>query len=141
MLRAERRFVPGKRDPRQVETLRSPPAGDQRKGQLAALAMGLRMVGTKALNRSCQQILTGEDCLCSFVLGVQRRLEGLAIDDPQRNQVFADPSAEAFLARQGELDVLFSSEALRDQKFTEKHKRHSRPINVMLSHGDNSDGE
>jgi hypothetical protein len=141
VLRAERRFVRGERDPRQFEALRSPPAGDQRKGQLAALAMGVRVVGTKAPDGSCQQILAGEDRLCPIVLGAQRGLERLAADNSQRNQIFADPSAEALLARQGKLYVLFSNEALRDQKFTEKHRRHSRPINATLSHSDNSDGK
>lgn len=121
MLGAERRFMTGERDPRQVEGFRSPPAKDQCKSQLAAPAIGLRVTETKALDRSGQQILAGEDRLGSLVLGIQRGLEGFAIDDTQRDQVFADPSAEAFLARQGILDVLFPSQTLRDQKFTEKH--------------------
>jgi hypothetical protein len=50
MLGAKCLFVPVERDPRQFEALRGPPAGDQRKGQLAAPAMSLRVVVAKPLD-------------------------------------------------------------------------------------------
>jgi hypothetical protein len=112
VLGAEGLLVAGQRAPRQCEALGGAPAGDQREGQLATLAVRLRMVVAKAARRALQQILARQDRLRPFVLAVQRGLERLPVDDPQRDQVLADPSAEPFLARQGNLDVLFASQAL-----------------------------
>jgi len=121
VLRTELRFVPGKRNPGHFETLRGAPAGDQGKGQLTAPAMGLAVIVAEARLGSRQQILAGQDRFRPVVLVAQRYFEGLAVDDSQRDKVLADPPAEPFLARQGNLDVSFAHQTLRDQKFTEKH--------------------
>lgn len=126
MLGAERLLMAGERGLRQSQRLGGPSAGDQREGQLAALAVRLRVIGAKTARRALQQILTGQDRLRSLVLVIQRSLERLSVDDSELDQVFANSAAKPFLARQGKFDVLFPGEALRNQQFTETHKRFSR---------------
>jgi hypothetical protein len=121
MLRTEFSFMPGKRDPGHIEALPGAPAGNQGKGELTAPAMGLPVIVAEARLGSRQQILAGQDRFRPVVLVAQRYFEGLPVDDSQRDKVLADPPAEPFLARQGNLDVSFAHQTLRDQKFTEKH--------------------
>ncbi|HXC30436.1 MAG TPA: hypothetical protein VNV38_20960 [Stellaceae bacterium] len=81
----------------------------------------MRMVDAKPLRRTPKHILASEDRLCLLILGVQRGLDRLSIDNAQRDQIFTDPSAEPFLSRQSKPDVLLARETLRNQQFAEEH--------------------
>ena len=131
----------GQRRLGQFERLDGAPASNQRHGERTTLAMGLRMVGAKAPQRARQQIFAGEDRFDPLVLFAQRSFERFPADDPQCDQVLADPAAAPLLARQGEPDVVFASQPSQDEEFTEEHKWHSCTISSSLSHSHNSDNK
>jgi hypothetical protein len=127
VLGGERLFVTGKRRPREFQRLVGAPAGNERSGQQTALAVCLGVVGAKAAPRARQQILTREDRFRPLILQPQRRLELVAGDDAQRDQIVAEPAARPLLTRERELDLIFARQPLRNQKVTEKHvSRHRR---------------
>jgi hypothetical protein len=63
-------------------------------------------------------------------LAIERGFECLTVDDAQRDQIFTDPPAEPFLARQSKLNVLLANEALRNQQFAKEHDAAPSPMNL-----------
>lgn len=127
MLGAKRLLVAGERRPRQLQPFVGSPAGDQRERQLTTLTIGLRMIGAEAPHRPAQQILTRQDRLHPLVLLLQSGFERFPTDDAEGDQIFADPTAAPFLARQRQPDVVFGCQPPRDEKFTKPHNTSHAP--------------